>query len=171
MDQLKEVDRRIIVAKFYESHKELGKAYTVRHFREMGVSDSTVYNIIQRVENGQAMDRTPGFGRCRYKLTNGQVEKILTMAEEQIGSSQRVIARKFGISQRYVGKLIKKSGMKYKKREQRPSITEAQEERQKVRLNKLARGLMTPSKHLEIIEDDGTYLQLKDGTIQSNCGY
>ena len=57
------IDTRTRVYKFYLTHRDKPKSFTPANFILEGVPKSTVYDIINRVENAKEIERRPGSGR------------------------------------------------------------------------------------------------------------
>ena len=69
MSDKNENTRREPIGNFYEKHKSLRKKFTVNHFLIEGVCEKTIYNTINRVENGQSLQRKCGSGYNVKKVT------------------------------------------------------------------------------------------------------
>ena len=62
MSLSKELSIRQRVGIFYMKNKQMKKSLIVNHFRFEGIPKSTIYDIINRVDNGISLDRKPGSG-------------------------------------------------------------------------------------------------------------
>ena len=78
------------VAQFYQNHRELGKKYTVKHFVAEGISKSTVYNVLKRIDDGETLERRPGSGRKAKKMTQSKINNVKRDLEHKVGSSVSV---------------------------------------------------------------------------------
>lgn len=172
MDELNQRDRRKLIGKFYSDNREKGKPFTVNHFKIMGVCAKTIYNVMNRVDEGQPMERKPGSGRKPVKMPKKGIKKLVSRFNNKKGVSQRKEARKYNISQPYVCKILKKEGINYYKREKAPKSSEKQEIVQKERLSKLRRtSHFKPSETTEIINDDESYFSLSGHNYPGNDGF
>ena len=121
MHALNENQRRELIGQFYYQHSSKPKSFTVHHFEEMGVPRRTTYNAIQRVCSGGSLKRKTGSGRVAEKMPKKKVRRLLNMFKNKTGCSQRKAAAKFNISQRYVGKLLRKNNVRKFKRQKAPN--------------------------------------------------
>lgn len=79
------------VGTFYMNNKQMEKSLIVKHFRFEGIPKSTIYSIINRVDNGISLDRQPGSGyseRIDQKLKN----KIIEENVNEIGGATDLLA-------------------------------------------------------------------------------
>ena len=160
-------------AEFYEKHRELGKAFTVKHFMAMNVPRRTCYDLLKKIEcfGKKPGERKAGSGRKSVKMTTQMEKKLIRKAQHKIGVSTRNLARQFGISQAYVRKILKKAGVTYRKRQKVPELTENQQQKQKTRLRKLARTEMSLKCTKQIVMDDESYFTYGGVSMPENQGY
>ena len=126
---MKPTDVRKSVYHIHEENHEKGKAFTANHFLAKGVGRSTIYGIISRYDKGIGFSR-----RVRksvpLKMPPKRVKRLKAYFNHKDGVSQRKAAKKFGISQPYVNKLLKSAqhgGMvKCRKKIEIPDRSEAQ---------------------------------------------
>ena len=85
---------------------------------------------------------------------------LLKAAEARVGVSLCVLARPFSVSHQYVAKILKESGLNYKKRVNVPESTPEQEKRQKTRLRRLAPGPLSPATNCDVVMDDELFYVL-----------
>lgn len=168
MHALNENQRRELIGQFYNEHSSQPKSFTVHHFEEMGVPRRTTYNAIQRVCSGGSLKRKAGSGRTAKKMSKKKVRTLLAMFTNKTGCSQRKAAAKFNISQRYVGKLLRKSNVKKFKRQKAPKSTLKQKRAQKTRLNILRKTILRPSDSREVVMDDESYFPLDAPNLPGN---
>ena len=100
-------DTRKRICDFYEIHRSCSKTITLNHFKMEGISKSTIYRAIKRVENGIGAERCIGQGRVAVKMDFKGLAKLRQFFDHKTGRSQNAAARKFIIDQSYVCKLLK----------------------------------------------------------------
>ena len=172
MDDLKRIGRKKLIGSFYEKNWQHGKRYTVKHFEKMGVSKTTTYRILKECDEGCPMQRKSGSGRPAKKMKKVRVRALLRYLEGKVGVSQRQAAKKFGVSQSYVAKIIKeKSSIRYFRRQPVPAATEEQKKKQKRRCSTLRRHMFKARGKAVIIMDDESYFRLKGDEVGANKGY
>jgi len=120
MEDLKEKDVRSLIGSFYETHHDKGKKYTVKHFREMDVPQSTIYSVMKRFDDGGTAARKSGSGRVATKLPSAAKKRLLKAVNGKDKMSQRKLASKFNVSQPYVSHVLKEGGVKYYKKKKSP---------------------------------------------------
>ena len=108
-------------------------ASVYRHFQPFGIGRSKVHNIIENTETrGTAEHATKGkIPRRNIIMTDRLKRDLIRAAQHKIGISQRILARRFGISQSFVNRALKQEGNKYKKRMKAPQATESQKNTKK----------------------------------------
>lgn len=171
MEDLSELERRKLIGKFYEKHRDRGKAFTVAHFQLMGVSRRTVYSILKRFDEGKTAERKKGSGKVAVKLPAARRRRLVKAACDKTGVSERKLARKFGISQPYVAKVLKEEGVRHYQRQKCPEWTPEQQERQRRCLRKLRRDFCPPSSDVKVIVDDESYFTFRHHDIPGNDGF
>jgi len=171
MSNLKEEEQRILIANFYNSHISKGKSFTVKYFKTLGISRSTVYNIISRVKNGDSLIRKKGSGRKPYKINNHQKGCIARFVNGKTGISQRKIAKKYSVSQAQVSRILKKKGIKYFKRQNAPASSTKQKVEQIKRLKLLKKKLNESCRHDDLVMDDESYFSFDGFDQPKNRGY
>lgn len=164
--------RRKIIGQFYMENWTKGKTFTFKHFQIMKVPKATAYRIMRQCDEGVPMSRKSGSGRPAQKMPPGKCQRLQAEMKEKIGASQSHAARKYGISQQYVSKILKsKTSLRYRKRQPAPDVTEAQKIRQKTACTKLRKGPMKSRGNTIIIMDDETYFTLKSSSCVANKGF
>ena len=161
---------RELLAKFVQNNPNYTKAAIVRHFNHYSVPRSSVYTILRRLE-ARGNVHHAGKGRVARKKPQNLRKKVIRAATENVGISQRLLARKFGISKTYVFQILKEAGIKYRKRTKAPQVTKAQVKTQKARLHRLARGPMKKSEDFEVIMDDESYFTYSGSQMPANAGF
>lgn len=171
MDQLNRDQRRLVIGKFYESNRDMGKRYTVDHFQRMKVPLSSIYDVIQRVENNISLQRRPGQGRVPKLMTKTKVNQLIKKVDGRKGISQIKLALNYGIDRSYISKILKKNGVNYFKRQTKPKQTEKQKQVIKTRIIKLSKNQFRPTNGMDIIMDDESYFPMSGENIPGNDGY
>ena len=171
MLQLSLEDRRKCIGHFYSANHSSGKAYTVNHFKAMGISCKSIYNILKRVDERLPLQRKCGSGRRAVKMSNSKTKRLISQVDRKSGILQRHLAKSFKISQSYVCKILKSQGVKYRKRQDAPDCSEKQAKIQKTRLRLLGRGPLKPSNEVDVVMDDESYFYLSGHNTPANAGY
>ena len=171
MDQLNQEQKRLIVGQFYEKHKSKGKVFTVQHFLAMGFKNSTIYDIIQRVEIRKPLKTLVRTGRPAVKMTKKKVSALKQAFDGKTGVSQPKQALRFGISQPYVCQILKRNGIRHFKRKSKPKVTSKQKLIQRQRLIRLSKREFRPKNGLQVVMDDESYFPLTGHNQPGNDSY
>ena len=103
---------------------------------------------------------------------NAQKKRLLLKAAEgRVGASLRALTRRFGVSHQYVGKILKESNLKYKKRLKVPETTAAQQKRQKSRLRRLDRGPLSPATGCDVVMNDESCCTFSGADVPVSAGF
>ena len=137
--------RRNVIGQFYMEHWDKGKTFTYKHFKKMKVPKATVYRILRQCDEGIPMTRKAGSGRPAKIMTPNQCRRLHADMKEKIGASQSRAARKYGVTQQYVSKILGgKTPLLYRSRQTVPDVTEPQKTRQKTTCTIRRKGPMRP---------------------------
>ena len=126
MEGLKKLERRKLIASFYEKHREMVKHFTFRYFSLMGLKKSTIYDVMKRVDNNIPLKREVGSGRPAVKMPKKRVKQLINAFDGRVGCSQAKQSLRFAISQSLVSRILKKNVITYYKRQSKPKVTEKQ---------------------------------------------
>ena len=167
---MKPTEVRKNVYHFYEENHEKGKEFTANHFLAKGVGRSTIYGIISRYDKGIGFTRR--VRKCvAPKMPPKRVKRLKAYFNYKDGVSQRKAAKKFGISQPYVNKLLKSAqhgGMvKCRKKIEIPDRSESQISKAKTKCRILTEKY---AKH-DWILDDESYFTLDHSSIVGNDNF
>ena len=98
--------------------------------------------------------------------------RLAEKAQESVGVSQRVLARKFHISAPYVNKILRKSGIYCFKREKVPLVSETQLVNQRLRVGRLYREVLSIGDgNPHFVMDDESYFTLRGSDMHQNDQY
>ena len=115
---------RMRICQFRNSHLDKPKVFTVKHFRDEGIPKSTIYDILDRVNNNRDYKRN---GRIAKKMGKKQVQQLKRMLNHHDNVSQRQAARRFDCDPSYINKIIStKTDIKYYKKKTIPFRSEEQ---------------------------------------------
>jgi hypothetical protein len=170
METLDENSRRLYVGTFYKNNRHRGKAYTVNHFRDQKIGRSTIYKIINRVDEEKSLERLPGSGRP-LKLSKSKIDKFIEENVCTVSKSFTKLGKKLGVHRDTAKSYLIKYGVLKEKRKIVPKSNESQKVKQKKCLNKLRRGSLKPSLSVQIIEDDESYFTLDGSNNYGNEYY
>jgi hypothetical protein len=153
------------VYNYYLLHRAEGKLFTVNHFKTESISQSGIYNIIQRAENESGHERVQGSGRIAKIMTKPNVRRLEAFFDHKDGVSQHQAARKFNCTQQFISKTLRaKTSIKSRKKMRIPKRTESQKAKAKTRCGRLYRKYAKSS----FIIDDESYFTLSHSTINGN---
>ena len=105
MSSSKELSIRERVGTLYMNNKHVKKSLIVKHFRFEGIPKSTIYSIINRVDNGISLDRKPGSGHLK-RIDQKLKDKVIEENANEIERSYRSIDRKHSIHHRMAKKNV-----------------------------------------------------------------
>ena len=169
MQNLSQQQKRELITEFKENHPEMSNYSISKYFREMNVSQSTVYSVINNYEERGSAERMSGSGRPAELMDEKSKRNLRKDALTQ-KHSQRELAQKYDISLPYCNKILQEDGIKAFKKQSAPMVSEGQKVRQKERLARLYRHLSESNSPL-IIMDDESYFPLKHTKIPGNAFY
>jgi transposase len=144
------------------------KSDIVNHFGKENISRSTIYSIIKRCENGEQVEDKPRKGRPCI-MSNKMQKKLKNFAKNRVGVSQRKLASKFSVSRACIRRNLKKSGLKYYKRQKAPKYTKQQLKKIPTRCRKLRRDVT--DNQTFIILDDEKYFTFSRHCMPGNSGF
>ena len=122
-----QVELRNRICQFRKTHMDLPKSFTVKHFLEKGLPRSTIYSVLEHVDNNLGPQRKKGSGRKAIKIDKANIRRLKSMMDHKDGVSQRQAGRKFGIAQSYVSHILStKTEIKYYKKKKIPARTDDQ---------------------------------------------
>ena len=172
MEGVSEADRRKVIGSFYQKHWSMGKAYTCKYFLKLGISKSTTYRVMKKMDKGDSLARKVGSGRKAEKMTSKRVSTLERYMKDNLGASQRKAALKFGVSIAYVNKIVRtKTRLSYQRRKRVPGATDQQKKKQKERCSRLRRNQMNTKNKAQIIMDDESYFSFKGNNQPGNRGF
>ena len=151
----------------------MGNAYTCKYFLKLGISKATTYRVMEKMDKGDSLARKAGSGRKTSKMTSRKVKALKRYMKENLGTSQRKTALKFGVSIAYVNKLVRtKTRLSYKHQKRVPCATEKHKKKQnKERCSRLRRNQMKAKNKVKIIVDDESLFSFKGNNQPGNKGF
>ena len=78
---------------------------------KLGISKSTGYRVMKKMDKGELLTMKSGSGRKANKMTPSKVLALKRYLMEHLGASQRKAALKFGVSLAYVNKIVRARGV------------------------------------------------------------
>ena len=163
---------RELIKNFVVKHPSVPKSQVVRRFAGIGVPRSTVYNVLNSYKNrGHVKNVSQGWKA--EKVTPIIRERLIRDIKAKVGVSQRQLSKKYGIAQSSGKgcKMLKNKGVKYRKGQKGPDLTESQQQTQKTRLRKLTREILKAAAAPDIVMDDESYFTHSGMDMPSNTGY
>ena len=160
-----------MIGNFYKLHRSKGILYTYTNFKKSGFSKSQIYAIMQTFDQTGSVERKIGSGRPQ-KLDGKKQLALKNMVNHKAGVSQRKLANKFNIHQSTVGRILKKNGLKHRKRQPAPKRSEAQIQRQNEQLaGACGDGWANLDDPRDLVLDDESYFPLNGAEIPGNSGF
>ncbi len=105
--------------RIYEFFEKNGRKKTFQHFQDEQIARSTIHDILDRKAHGVSAERRKGSGRVTKKIPKSKRKRPAQYFDHQTGKSQRVAARKFGITQAYVCQILQAKGVRCRKKEKK----------------------------------------------------
>jgi DNA-binding transcriptional ArsR family regulator len=164
METLNENKRRQVIAAFFKANKSLGRAYTVRHFKTMGIQPKTTYRILNRLEATGSTDRQSGSGGSNKIMDGNKLRSLRALSLNRLGVSTRKLARRYNVTKSTVHRHLRAMGAVSRLRVKVPEYTEEQKLRSQERAKKLATVLINKF----VIMDDESYFPMKSDVIPGN---
>lgn len=137
-------------------------------FKDKPITARTIYNVLRDCREGKEQENKKKSGRPP-SLGNRAVQNLLKGAKNKIGSSQRKLSRKYGVSQRTVGRILKKNNLQVRKRKTAPKYTAKQLEN----IPKCCRALRVKHSIRDkfIIMDDEKYFTFSNSSMLGNDSF
>ena len=171
MEGINELERRKVIVQGFEILEQSGKAAAVRHLQKFGFARSTIYRVLARHERGEGIERRKGSGSKAVKMDSKQRKKLVRAAVDRKGVTTSKLARKFGVDQSYVSKILKEENVKHFKRQKAPAGGPGVEERQRMRCRRLSRNFLPATGSRKLVMDDESFFPLKHDGMPGNQGY
>ena len=105
-----------VIGRLFLINYLLGTNSTVKPFKQLGVAKSTVYKVLQNLENWGATEKQFASGRPAVNLTKRKRKQLVNRALDNDRVSLTKNAKKLGVHQIYVQRVFKWKGLKYSKR-------------------------------------------------------
>lgn len=172
MNELNEEQRRKIIIQYKQSHPESSNNSIALYMKELGIGRSTTYNVLNMYDERGHVERSEGSGRPAVKMDASDKSRLCQEAQSSSCPSQNRLADKFGISQQYVNKILHEGGLKSFKKIKSPAVSNDQKERQRLRIGRLYRHLLTHGDgNPSIVMDDEAYFEMYSFQMPGNDHY
>ena len=155
--KLNVADREILRKRVKILIPKMKKTEIVKHFEKEGIARTTIYNIINRMQNEESIKDKNKTGRPT-SWTAARKRKLKRLVNNRKGVSQRGLGKKFGLDQSVISRKIAEMGISNYKREKTPKYTEKQRQNAENNCRKLANLFYRSS--CVIIQDDEKYFCL-----------
>ena len=156
------------VKNFTVKNPDIKKSEIVNHYLKEGISQSTIYNILKRLEDGIQIKDLKRTGRpC--KLNINKLKKLKRLANNKVGVTSRKLCKIFALHRTTINRNLSKMGIRYRKRQKTPKYTVKQAEKSKKRSRKLV-NMLYKSKP-QLILDDEKYFLFKGDQMPGNSGF
>ena len=171
MHTLNEQNRRDLIFDYWIRHQRCSKYQVAQYFKELGLADRTVYEVLKNFEERESSERLSGSGKVAEKMLPQKVKKMINeMTSASNPCSTRSLAEKYDISKSSVNKIALTHYVKAYKKEKRPCYTEKQLEVQQTRISNL-RSLLQTNQSPMVIMDDESYFLLRHNSLPGNSYY
>lgn len=171
MSNLNEEQRRELIVQYKVLHPQASRYSVAQYFKQLGISESTVYRTLKKFDEEGDVEREKGSGRVPSAMTSQKEKKLVGDALGEKTFSQRDLAKKYDISQPYVNKILKRNHVKAFKKEKIPFSTEKQKETQMTRIGRLYRSFFAQREAPAVIMDDESYFPLSNSNLPGNSFY
>ena len=106
----------IVIGRLFLINYSLGTNSTVQPYKQLGVAKSTIYKVLQNLENWGATEKRLASGRPAVNLTNGVRKQLVNAAMTMIESVWQNMPKNLEVHQIYVQRVFLWDGLKYYKR-------------------------------------------------------
>lgn len=154
--------RAEVIIDFFRAHN-FERKVTFDHFKEQGVSYSTVRNVLNRFNSDGRVQFKTKTGRPRTVLTKNNIKKIETQFYKSPSTSVRKITAKINISVSSVQRAKREIGIRTRRKQKAPKHNENQRRRAELACRKLYKKTVPSGGNHFMIMDDETYVPI-DGT-------
>ena len=144
---------------------QMKKTQIIKHFLKERIAQRTIYATIERLESGKPINDKKRTGRPT-SWTPPKKFKLKRLTNNRKRVSQRILARKFKVSQPLIGIQLKKMGTYCYKREKTPKYTEQQALKAKDYCAKLSNLLYRTS--CFFVMDDEKYFTFNGSNMSGN---
>ncbi|XP_055625397.1 uncharacterized protein LOC129768048 isoform X1 [Toxorhynchites rutilus septentrionalis] len=151
------------IVRFYETHFQQGKKFTVAHFKEENVPVSTVYRILDSLN----VERTVGSGRPVTIMTKQRKTSLKKLFDNKDATSLRDAGRKYGCSHVLIHRTLKMEEIVCRKKTRSPEYTEEPIETVKSQ----CRWTTKKYRGTSFVLDDESYFPLSKTHIPGNDNY
>ena len=167
MEVTNEEQRRKRIRSFMLLNPTASKIEIVKHFEKEGFRRRTIYDIINRINEGTDDKKKPGGGRPAKPLTPRIADDLVQRFDGEAGASKTRAAIRHNVSRTVIDKWLDQLGIEKKVRKKIPMTTENQKKKQKQILRKISRQEFKASNdNIHVLMDDETYLDFNG----YNCG-
>ena len=153
---------------FLDLHPTSPRSSIVAHFRAENIPSSTIYRVLQRMENKISAERVVGSGRKARKMSKKAVKRLEKRIDHKDGVSQKNLGKQFGVTQQYIShKLKHKTNIRYRKKIKATKRTPVQAAAVRPKCARLVKIF----REKEIIIDDESYFTLTNCNMSGNAGF
>lgn len=165
---MKVADQNNLRERIYSMLGRRNRQFVLHHFLCENINRRTIYNVFKRYYKGLPAQGKKKPGR-KTILNKKQLEKLAKTFKNNLGSSNRVLGRKFQISKETVRQNLNKMGIKYHKRAIVPRYSLKQLEEIPRKCRKLRREFL--HNDVTLIIDDEKYFTFSWSAGEQNAGY
>lgn len=143
------------IVNYYTSHQN-DRPGTVKHFRDEGLKDQTIRDVLNRWTDEQRVDYDLKSGPRPTVLTKPTLRKIKNRLVKTPSTCSRRVARSLGISEKSVRRAKSKLAIRSRKKISAPKFVKNQEARCKKNGWKLYKRVVRGGAHRIVVMDDET---------------
>lgn len=118
--------RRESVCNFRDSHPDCMKSRIVKHFSQMGESQSTIYNILSSYSLLNSITRKPGSGKVCTLSQSSKRSQLKTITAGRVAKSYRQLGNKFNCDGKTMKKYLQDMEITKQTRKVKPTVSENQ---------------------------------------------
>jgi len=171
MERLTQKQRRDLIVQYKLNDPSVTNYSIAKYLKPLGISKSTIYSVLQTYAERGTTKRSSGSGRIPIKMPYTRVRTLVNSATTSQSFTQRVVARKYGISQQFVCKILHSKGIRSYKKEKMSKVSEKQVTIQKLRIDRLYRLILSKKPEPLFILDDESYFTFSGSNMPQNDHY
>ena len=159
---------RLQVVQFIEiwkSQRDDWRSFTAKHFIAQGIAKTTIYRVMKRYEQEGSVVRATVSGRRATKMTREKMAQLRRSVDHKTDISQMSLAVRFGCTQGYISRTIKRLKIRCLKRTKVPRYKDDAAKRE---AKKRCRKMYNLYKDLDFVIDDEKYFGLTGFQMSGN---
>lgn len=148
-----------MIVDFFES-KNNDKSYTINHFKQQGIGEKTIRNVLNRFIKEGRVEFKKKSGRKRTSLTKKQLKKIENKFRKKPNASVRVVGDQLGTAWSNVQRAKRELKIKSRRKQKVPQHNQDQVIRAERACRALYKKTVNSGGNYFIVMDDETYVPM-----------